>query len=431
MTSQVILQPLHALAVERRVRTVARPLRLRLSWVCSFEAMIILSLFGGVRSGDVPLGLPVDPTWVFAGLSFAVGLQLLLGGLRFTHKSVSLVFLGSLFCGIVVVSLAYTVGRVYATDKALLVATLNLWMLVAGALVFAQSPVRAVRLASLLFWLGASIGLLTIGISLRGGGGFVSIFGAAYLSISRILGYGAILGIAYLVFVGPRARAKILTFCALGIILIAMLVAGGRGPLIGATLAVLPLAIARLPRSGFKRTSKRPISRLIAVALLGALVVAPFLAIGPARTLDRIAVLFDTPNFGASGFARLEFYTDAVDQWRARPWLGNGVGSWPILAGFGDVRGYPHNIFLEVGAEQGILGLCLLLLLLGYASFTLGPWRRLRASPTLLTIFMLLTYALANALVSGDIPDNRVLFLLLGMCAIRESGPDMWLESRS
>jgi O-antigen ligase len=134
-------------------------------------------------------------------------------------------------------------------------------------------------------------------------------------------------------------------------------------------------------------------------------------------TIKRLALLFGS--LGDSANVRLQMYGDAMDIWAQHPLFGAGIGAWPVLAGWGDHRMYPHNMILEVLSEFGLTGF-----LLWVAPFLYALWRFCqdsdpRHNPWALLVLMLLTNAFINAMVTGDLTDNRVLFAFLGFMTAR------------
>ena len=85
--------------------------------------------------------------------------------------------------------------------------------------------------------------------------------------------------------------------------------------------------------------------------------------------------------------------------------------------GIGDKREYPHDIFLETVSESGFIGLLLLLGCFWVALHTFG-FNELSQDRAKLLVLMLLANTFFNALVSGDLNDNRLLFASIGLMAI-------------
>ena len=59
--------------------------------------------------------------------------------------------------------------------------------------------------------------------------------------------------------------------------------------------------------------------------------------------------------------SRLELYRNAVQQFLASPWWGNGTGGFTEGAFGVDERIFAHNVFLDVLAEGGLIGTVLFL----------------------------------------------------------------------
>ena len=95
--------------------------------------------------------------------------------------------------------------------------------------------------------------------------------------------------------------------------------------------------------------------------------------------------------------------------------LGVGTGGFAGLYGT-RAREYPHNLILEVAVEQGILGLAVLMVIL---SMTLLRLIRVSRKPGVdlygKALLSLWFYGLFNALVSGDIATNQILWVTAGM----------------
>ncbi|MDA9945238.1 O-antigen ligase family protein [Schleiferiaceae bacterium] len=87
--------------------------------------------------------------------------------------------------------------------------------------------------------------------------------------------------------------------------------------------------------------------------------------------------------------------------------VGNGIGSFGVNYIGLDVRSYPHNIFLEVFFELGILGL---LLIISHYIFIFSL-KHLRNN----VFAYLLLFALLNSLKSSNLTDLWVLYSLMGL----------------
>src|SRR4030066_74592 len=123
---------------------------------------------------------------------------------------------------------------------------------------------------------------------------------------------------------------------------------------------------------------------------------------------------------------RVDMYTQALRTFLSFPYFlsGTGIGGFIVsYAGFDDKRGiYPHNIFLEMASELGVLGLFAIFLLIFWSlkdGFSLFKRNQDSNSTYLsLTLLALFIFLLLNSLVSGDINDNRILFASMALIQV-------------
>lgn len=189
----------------------------------------------------------------------------------------------------------------------------------------------------------------------------------------------------------------LLTLAAAG----AMLASGARGPLVAAAASLVVGLILDMRRS-------RRLRAFLALALVG-VSLALLYSFAPEASQVRIYGLL-SGDIGSSGLTRVHLYGLAWDAFLQRP-LGLGLGGYVTVAPSGYL--YPHNLLLEVLAEGGLF------------VFTLfGAWlawvfrASLRARHDFVgsVAFSLLTFTAMNAMFSGDVNSNRLLFLATGMC---------------
>src|SRR5207248_2981789 len=105
----------------------------------------------------------------------------------------------------------------------------------------------------------------------------------------------------------------------------------------------------------------------------------------PSLTVERLDVLL-SPTRGFSAQTRITLAQNSIRIWETRPLFGAGLGGFPVLAGLGDTREYPHDLVLELLAETGLIGLLLFALLLAAALRSLRPLRTLRADALRMTL---------------------------------------------
>ena len=390
----------------------------------SFEVFFTLFLFAGRFKADPRFAwVPVDITALFFAISVAQGVFILLRRRCVLHRPALALLIGMMaFVLWALFSLAWTPGIEYAQYKALLLATVVFWAMIAPAIIIGPDPVRLQRFFTAIVGFGVWMAVESVAMIVsRSDSGFVTTFDGHYLGVGRTLGPAvAILFVQFLVDksrVGPR-------WFALGTVAVfawVMLEAGGRGPLVAGFIALL---VPALVGWGVRRQSGEVLLRLgrharvvSTIALLAAFGVGMLVASGYAgATVRRLFVLFGQERGGASAAGRLDHWAAAWDMWVNAPIIGGGIGAFPLWLGRPDARAYPHNMFLETLAELGIVGLFVLItvLALGLAS----AWiRRRQAGPAILVASVLFVNTFLNAQISGDITDNRLLFMSLGLLA--------------
>lgn len=99
------------------------------------------------------------------------------------------------------------------------------------------------------------------------------------------------------------------------------------------------------------------------------------------------------------------------------PVFGVGTGGWPVAVYGLDMRTYPHNFFVEIAAEHGIVITGVLAtLFVAMALRWIPAYRRAGEEDRSLLVLtlVLFVYLLVNIQISGDLIDNRLIWILLG-----------------
>lgn len=383
----------------------------------SFEFVFLCYLFAGVIKGHAALAwLPVDFTLLVLALAAAAGIRTVAQRGAPPRDLTLLVICGVLLVFYADLSLLWSKGDVYAQDKAMRLSVLCLSALLGGALVSGREASRCRRF----FW-------LSVGLSVVLAGEFLCLqrvdprlttemMGADSIGLGRTFAFGFLVIAGSLLWGRSGKLATLLQLALAGILLVGLMQTGGRGPLLsGGAVFVLVLIRDLELGPGFFRVRRRLVWTgaglgLFLVGLIGMGRSGILL-----RTLDRLEVLFSSGG-GRSVQERIWFYQQAWSQWLQAPVFGHGLGSWPVLQGWPDFRAYPHNIILELLVELGLVGLLLFGLMVYLACRRLDV-ARLRRNP-LLSLGVILTVAVfLNALVSGDLADNKILFGMIGLLA--------------
>jgi O-antigen ligase len=118
-----------------------------------------------------------------------------------------------------------------------------------------------------------------------------------------------------------------------------------------------------------------------------------------------------TPTYTAG--RRLTLYRWALAMFAEKPLMGWGLGGWSYYVFDRDTPSYPHNLILEVAAEEGVMGLAALGTLL--LTVFLAMRRIWRKSSDLSFIVPVFSFSFLTTLTSGDINVNRPLWLWCGV----------------
>jgi O-antigen ligase len=391
----------------------------------SFELLFVLFLFAGLYKADPRLEwVPVDLTALFFVLSIISGLVIVARkGLVFNRKAFILLLLYIAFAGFVLLSYLWTPGKIYSTQKMLYIWTLVLWSLTAPALIISVDPARFKRLGIIYLILSIIVLIEAITQYLVAGGGFIRVFGSNYLAMGRVIGLAFLVVVAYFIFWTQSKSEKFFALAIAGLYLWLMLIGGGRGPFLAAILsALIPFAFALHVSLGRQTIKLRRYAvPMLIIVIVAILLFSYFVNTGQmTQTYSRLLVLTQT-GMGDSAGARLQHYGNAIEYWKHAPVLGYGIGSWPVINGGVDMRGYPHNIILEILVELGILGVFIFMLFIFYAFSMLAPLKSVGDHPIRILLIMLTVYMLFNSMVSGDISDNRLLFVCIGLMPVARS----------
>lgn len=375
------------------------------------------SLIDAINGSDpLPKG---GVTFLFTGwIALAVLLTMIRGRDRAANRralmSAPVILAFTLFV-LMVVRLGASAAPSYGSTKVQLYIANNLVFIIGGAIVGAR---RAdLRLFFTLLLAIAAAGAILLMAQLVTGTGHETLanrFSFTSQLYPIQLGRSSANGLLLAIYTMIAARSTSLRLAAvalLPILLVSLLAAGSRGPVVAFILGVL--ALVGLMAGSLR--ARRRLGRLVGVVLL-AIVFVPLVV--PGSTIGR--ALSDVSTNGRAGL-----WGQAIGAFASHPLLGVGTGGFEAINAR---QFYPHDILLEAAVELGILGAILIVALI-VSSFRrlLALWRT-RDDAWKLDISIvigLFVAALVNALFSGAFQDNRELWLWAGigagMAAVRAS----------
>lgn len=267
------------------------------------------------------------------------------------------------------------------------------------------------------------ISILNTGIT-PGKIGFADAFGGNYIVAGRTIGTALIILVFYFLESTNNKIVKLVYLSLITLMIFGMFITGGRAPLMAAGVSLLVVySMNFIKFLDTKRVSRKSVVKT--VTLLG---IVLFLVIRFSNYFSTVFYrlgLLQAQNQGQSVFLaaiseRLELSEYAVNAMFRFPFgLGfGGFTQWYNGGNTGIQFLYPHNLFLELGAEGGVLGLLAILLLVIKSFFNLlsnSSLSPLQNKPLKDTLLSLLVFMIFNSTVSGELNDDRTLFALIGL----------------
>jgi len=304
----------------------------------------------------------------------------------------------------------------YAHDKLMRFLVFTTWSFL-GVFIFIHNKQSLKK-----FLLGVTlVSLLACAVSL---GEFKSFYGGVvlnnYLAIGRIAGMGLIILLAVYPYNESTKHKRLVTLGAIALMGFIAL-SGSRMPLISVMFSILILLMMGIKFNWQKRDIQIDIGTKRILKIIGIVVLLsiPLYFSGYFDgTIKRLTTLGEIEK-GYDPTGRLYRYEVAMNMWKEHKWFGAGFGSFPIYYNSKDVAGYPHNIFLEVGSELGIIGFLFLIFFLIFAFVqSVGVYRKKfgKLDHYQTCIVILLIFWILNSTTGLDLNGNRMLFTLIALC---------------
>jgi O-antigen ligase len=229
------------------------------------------------------------------------------------------------------------------------------------------------------------------------------------IPFSLLIGMALVINVFWLV---QENRAGLVApmYASLAFLVFVFLASNTRGTAIACAISLLLLATLAIR----KRFPVRAAAQIIATVIMAAVVVLILSAWQP-DMVDRLVEGFSRASASDRGESiedRLSAYSAALGMFTSNPVWGVGTGGFSAY----HFLPYPHNMVLEIAAEQGLIGLTILTALLGvilmylFAAFT--AWRSMTYLPLLMA---LVVFNLVEAQFSFTLWFHKNLFVVLGL----------------
>lgn len=364
-------------------------------------SMALLVNAGQLKTNPLFTWLPIDLTLamlIVAAVSVLGALPKV--GLRHATIAAPLMLIVGMVLGIFSASLDE-----YSSDKVLTFFTITFVLILGPFIVlFSQKQQRTFLFALLTISLFAALFASVFPSSVSAYTDRVAFEGADTIGTSRIAGVGLLICIIWMVSRDHARRHRVVYGIMALPLLLMMLQSGSRGPfvsLIGATLVVFLASPALRPYR------MKALATLAACALVFAGIVLKEDNDGVRRILGFLTGERDT-----SSMTREFLWQGALNVAANNPF---GVG-WGDYGKTREISGslytYPHNLILEFLTEGGwLLALCIV----AYIAVALLRGVSHANTSEASVVLGLLAFAVANAMVSGDMNDNRLMWLALSL----------------
>jgi O-antigen ligase len=410
----------------RRPRGLLR----RIDWwagqLCSLECVFVLFLYSNELKTIINFPFPIDETVIFGGLCIpmmayiATREGLYMRGLA----PVTMAFVFIAWC---ITTTGWTVAHKYIYKDIAYLMTFTMLSLVVGGMVIANKRERTVRFFYLALAVALFMALVGLYIQFKTGNfrrwGQLDGSGRVYLAFGHTVVNGA--GIAFCIALFARVGTvrQALGALAFAICSYFLLIGGGRGPFLGAALAALVAMSTRPPtvRNGRLELPYATVAAVVLLAAAGAFVAYLFVSGNLTTTLSRLTELQSEAERETSinGINRWDLWKAAYRLWLTAPWVGHGLSSFPVLYnGTDSDLLHPHDIFLEMLCETGLVGLALFLIFV-WVSGRHASYARLRRDPLMVCVVLFVITSAMAALFGRDIVGVRKFFFAISLLALR------------
>jgi O-antigen ligase len=236
------------------------------------------------------------------------------------------------------------------------------------------------------------------------------------LGTGETIGTAAIIAFIFAIMTNTPKPLKIISIALMPVLVLAIILTGGRGPLMGLVFIWLVTMLV----------CRRGTSKVWQLFIIGAIVITLMLSFVklPEEITGRISNLWAGSYEREQAVrSRTDLFFWATERFHERPILGHGTGAFAVDWGGQDIRLYPHNILIESIYEQGLAGGVTLSLFLW---LIFRRWRKAsKLIPlyeldtgifqTVHTVGLLFLFALIQAMKSGDLDGNRPTFFGAGL----------------
>lgn len=369
---------------------------------------------GAFKGDSLFSNFPIDLTLLFMGISIPLILiNFIKKGHRLEREAIVFILLFLLLASFVLFSVIYAKPQYYGLDKALRLLLINGWIIAAPLMFMKEESFRRLGYFIVFFTTAASISFIFTYITTSGI--VLTAFGENYQDLSANIAVAVPFLYWYLIDRNSRIPMRAAAFVILFLLVFTLILSTGRTGtiIVSIVLILMPLFLLWRKKLSFRSFG---VFLIILLILLSLVILFEPQFVNP--IFDRFQAIEEN--------SRWELFTKAAQLWELNPLVGIGSGGFSLY--YPDLL-YPHNIFLEVLSEQGLLGCFLLIALLGFTIYSFLTRLRDKYLSISMPVLFAFFSSLFWALVSGDLARNKLLFFFCSLmvtyvCLIREKAKD-------
>jgi O-antigen ligase len=319
--------------------------------------------------------------------------------------------LSSAIAVVLIIGVLYSSDKYYGMTKTILFLLMNMPLLVIVSLY--RNDMRAIQR---IFFFNVIIGLILAILSFEAARNAL-LFGNFRFRLSDNIGP---LGVArplciaivsaWFFVVGKRnVFVKLLFICALPFLVQPVIWSGSRGPLLAIFSGIMAIVLLQPRVKSWQKL-------ILTLVVVGAGLY--YFVHSSSQVSQRLATPLAEE---ASAAYRVIAYIQALGNFANHPLTGIGTGSFYLATNWVPLV-YPHNLLLEVAAENGIVGLALVIaFLIVTAKYGLAAIKRFNEQKDFETMQLTIalcaamTSSLVNAMVSGNIASNFYVWASAGL----------------
>ena len=376
--------------------------------IFSTEFCFIMFVFSGAFKESV--NIPIDLSVLFLGLTL-IGTCVRFIKKPFIkkwHLMILAIFISLLM--IMLISIMFGTYTEDSMDKIVKFTLLTLPTVILPML-FIQGKKSIEKLFIAISIIGTILSIASLPMILNPSSMFVGFNDGNYMGLARLTGASFIILSYFIIVSKKRFKILILPFWILNIVV--LMSTGSRMPIVALVIAGLFLLTKVFIIKDSKLYIRKKAMYLFVTLIIGIIAFVRMLTLGMFDTvIYRFGTLFQSGG-GVSVSTRIERYKASIEMFSDHIISGVGIGNFGL---FHDTKGfgsYSHNLFFELISELGIFGMIwffIFISLFVYVMFKLSVKYPLGLRITTIIITL---YFFLNAMVSGDINDNRALYFFV------------------